>query len=97
MYNNIRIFIQPEDVYKHFLQFKEELKETMHEIASTDTDDFDKKCYLFLTNEGGELFLSLEAPVIIVDSEYCSANDTEDIVNKFLKELEKISNEIWEE
>lgn len=62
----------------------------MRIIASTDTDDFDKKSFLFLTNEGGNLFLSLEVPEVIVDSEYCNEYDTKNTVNDFLVKLDKL-------
>ena len=93
MFHNIRIFIQPEDVYQYFLDHKKELEDNMKMIASTDTDDFNEKCFLFMTNENGDLFLSLEAPDVIVNSEYCFEADTKDTVNRFLKELEKLSKE----
>ena len=87
---NTRIFIQPEEVYKYFLEHKEELEDSMKAIASTDIDDFDKKSFLFLTNEDGILFLSLEASEVIVDSEYCYESDIKDTVNDFLIKLDKL-------
>lgn len=62
MFKNIRIFIQPEDVYQYFLDHKSELEDNMKMIASTDTDDFDKKSFLFMAVDDGDLFLSLESP-----------------------------------
>ncbi len=41
MYRNIKVFIQPEDVYQYFLDHKEELTDKMAVIAASDTDDFD--------------------------------------------------------
>lgn len=90
MFNNIRVFIQPEDVYQYFLDYKEQLEDNMRMIASTDTDDFDKKSILFLTNECGNLLLSLEGPETIIDSEYCYEYDTIDTVNDFLIKLDKL-------
>lgn len=87
---NVKVCIKPEEVYQYFLDHKEELKDKMDIVATTDTDDFDKKSFLFLTNESGELFLSLEAPGLIVNSEYCSESNTEDNVNKLLTELDKL-------
>lgn len=91
MFNNIRVFIQPEDVYQYFLDHKEQLEDNMRMIASTDTDDFDKKSILFLTNECGNLLLSLEGPETIIDSEYCNEFDIENVVNDFLVKLDKLS------
>lgn len=88
---NTKVFIQPEDVYQYFLEHKKELEDNMHIIASTDIDDFDKKSFLFMTNNDGDLFLSLEAPDTIVDSEYCFEYDTEESVNKFLEKLDKLT------
>lgn len=92
MYINIKIFIQPEEVYQYFLDHKKELKDNMIMIASTDIDDFDKKSFLFMTaSEEGNLLLSLEAPEVIVDSEYCFEADTKDTVSKFLDKLDRLT------
>lgn len=87
---NTKIFIQPEDVYQYFLDHKKELEDNMKMVASINIDDFDKKSILFMTNEDNNLLLSLEAPDVIVDSEYCSGNDTKDTVYDFLEKLDKM-------
>lgn len=92
--NNIKILIQPEDVHSYFLNHKNELKDSMHIIAMLDTDDLDKKCYLFLTNVDNFLFLSLESFDTIIDSDFCTSSDTLDKVIFFLQKLQKISNEL---
>ncbi len=91
MYRNIKVFIQPEDVYQYFLDHKEELTDKMAVIAASDTDDFDKKSFLFMSNEDGILYLSLESPETIIDSEYCNKNEFKIIVNKFLDKLSKLT------
>ena len=92
MYKNIRIFIQPENVYQYFLDHKSELESNMKMIASTDTDDFDKKSFLFMTVDDGDLFLSLESPEEIVESDFCfSEIDTESAVCNFLDVLDKLT------
>ena len=89
---NIRVFIQPENVYDYFMENKEVLKEEMKIIAKSDCDDFSKTSFLFLTNMNGELFLSLEAPETIVDSEYCNNRvETISSVKQFLKDLQELS------
>lgn len=89
--NNVKILIQPESVFNYFLDNKQRLKDKMEIIAESDTDDLDRKCFLYLTNENGDLFLSLEAPDIIIDSERCYTKiETELSVKNFLCELEKL-------
>ena len=91
---NTRVLIQPKDVYEYFLEHKDGLDSRMDIIAESDTDDFDKKSFLFLTTdfEGNrELFLSLEAPEVIVDSETCTdINDVKKTVEDFIKQLDKL-------
>lgn len=91
MFKNIRVFIQPKDVYQYFLDHIRELEDNMIMIASTDTDDFDKKSFLFMTNNNGDLFLSLETPDEIVDSSYFCFNstNTENTICFFLEMLDK--------
>lgn len=90
--NNIAIRIPPEEVFDHFIKNKERLIETMDVVACTDTDDFNRKSFLFVTNENDSLFLSLEAPEVIVNSETCTTKEqTICAVNNMLKELEELS------
>ena len=90
--NRIRIEIKPEEVLDYFKKHKSELEEHMHVIACTDTDDFNRKSFLYVTNENDSLFLSLEAPGTIVDSGECySRKSTVEAVNRLLKELDRIS------
>lgn len=64
----IKICIEPEKLRDYFEKEKERLAETMDIVAKTVCDDEDKACFLFVTNENNEMFLSLETPEVIVDS-----------------------------
>jgi len=89
-----KVLIQPKDVYEYFLEHKDGLENRMDIIAESNTDDFSKKSFLFLTTdfeEKGQLFLSLEAPDVIVDSETCTdISDVEKTVEDFIKQLDKL-------
>jgi len=89
--DGIRVLIQPEEMWEYFLQNKEYLKRDMAIVAESDTDDFDKKTFLFVTNEDDTLFLSLEAPGVIMDSEYCYSK--EDCIDKFYSLIKQFSEE----
>lgn len=93
-YENVRVFIQPDEVWRYYVEHQNELEDNMKMVASSDTDDFDKKSILFVTKLDGELFLSLEAPDVIVSGEYCQEVDVEDTVCRLLNELEVLSREV---
>lgn len=65
---NIKIDIYPENVKTYYEAEKSRLIDDMHIIACSQFDDADKKCYLFVTDDNDEMFVSLEAPNGIIDS-----------------------------
>jgi len=86
----IKICIEPEKLRDYFEKEKERLAETMDVVAKTVCDDADKACFLFVTNENGKMFLSLESPDEIVDS---WINPTTEEIETAIIRLSEISAE----
>lgn len=82
----LKVFINPDDIYEYFCEYEEHLKDEMEIIAETDVD-FSERSFLFITNENGVIFLSLEAPGVIVDSAECTKDNVTQKVNEFLEML----------
>lgn len=88
---NTKIHIQPEEVMKYYKEHSVELLEKMMVIAETTYDDTNEKCYLFLTEDSGKPFVTLESSETIMDSAYLTENNYKEIVLRFLEKLDKTS------
>lgn len=89
--SEIKTFHKPEEVYNYYLKNKEELNNSVI-IACTDTDDYDKKSYVYMENMNDSLLISVESPDDTEYAEFCDSNEsTIKTVNKCMKILKKLS------
>lgn len=87
---NVKVFIKPEETFSYYKEHRKELCDKMEVIAETAYDDMHSKCYLFLTEDSGNAFISLESSDTIIDSEYLTEDNVVEVVRTFLSKLDKM-------
>ena len=85
---NIKILISPEKVRQYYDVNKNYLVDTMDIIAKSIYDDYEKACFLFVTDENDEMLVSLESCNEIIDS---WTNPSVDTIKNALIRLNDIS------
>ena len=89
--SEIKTFHKPEEVYDYYLNNKEELND-QEIIACTDTDDYNKKSYVFMEKMNDNLLISVESPDDTEYAEFCSSKEsTIQAVKKCMRILKKLS------
>ena len=86
---NIKTYIDPKGIWNYYKEHPQELFEKMVLVAETTYDDADTKCYLFLTEDSGKPFLTLESENEIIDSTHLEKDNYKVLTQHFLEKLDK--------